>query len=84
VPPNLPRAMPWQIYHAYLQGPSAFFRLFEDTFGRQALYVTSNPDQQRREIADLSEHQTALLWCPACGKTKQGEFSGADIDRPFN
>src|SRR5947209_6753939 len=48
--------MPWQIYQAYLQGPHALFRLFEDAFGRQALYGPPDPDEQRREIESLSEH----------------------------
>ncbi|MGB7922642.1 MAG: DUF6444 domain-containing protein, partial [Pyrinomonadaceae bacterium] len=48
--------MPSQIYQAYLQGPHALFRLFEDAFGRQALYGAPDPDQQQREIDDLSAH----------------------------
>lgn len=48
--------MPWQIYQAYLSGPHALFRLFEDAFGRLALYGTPDPDQQQREIDDLSAH----------------------------
>ena len=48
--PNLPRGMAFQIYQAWLQGPSALFRLFEDSFGRQALYGTPDPDEQERTI----------------------------------
>jgi transposase len=48
--------MPWQIYQAYLSGPHALFRLFEDAFGRLALYGEPEPDQQQREIDDLSAH----------------------------
>ena len=55
MPPNLPRGMAFQIYQAWLQGPSALFRLFEDSFGRQALYGPPDPDMQQREIDDLSE-----------------------------
>jgi transposase len=56
MPPQLPDSMPWQIYQAYLHGPSALFRLFEDAFGRQALYGTPEPDQQQSTIDALSEH----------------------------
>src|SRR5215212_1896630 len=55
MPPNLPRGMAFQIYQAWLQGPSALFQLFEDSFGRQALYGPPDPDMQQREIDDLSE-----------------------------
>src|SRR5215208_6536038 len=55
MPPNLPRGMAFQIYQAWLQGPHALFRLFEDSFGRQALYGPPDPDMQQREIDDLSE-----------------------------
>jgi hypothetical protein len=48
--------MPWQIYQAYLRGLSALFRLFEDAFGRLALYGLPAPDQQQQEIKSLSEH----------------------------
>jgi transposase len=48
--------MHWQIYQAYLHGPSALFRLFEEAFGRQALCGPPEPDQQQRMIDDLSEH----------------------------
>jgi transposase len=57
---NLPDSMHWQIYQAYLHGPSALFRLFEDAFGRPALYGPPDPDQQQREIAGLSEYITHL------------------------
>jgi len=53
--PNLPRGMAFQIYQAWLQGPSALFRLFEDSFGRRALYGPPDPDLQQREIDELSE-----------------------------
>ncbi len=52
--------MPWQIYQAYLQGPNALFRLFEESFGRVALYGPPNPDQQQRAIDDLAEHIARL------------------------
>jgi hypothetical protein len=52
---KLPDSMHWQIYKAYLSRPHALFLLFEDAFGRRALYDTPDPDQQRREINDLSE-----------------------------
>src|SRR5438270_723231 len=56
MPPQMPNSMPWQIYQAYLRGPSALFRLFEDAFGRQALYGPPDLDMQQREIDALSEH----------------------------
>jgi transposase len=52
--------MAFQIYQAWLQGPSALFRLFEEAFGRQALYGPPDADMQQREINDLSE-QTGRL-----------------------
>jgi transposase len=57
---NLPDCMHWQIYQAYLQGPHALFRLFEDAFGRLALHGEPDPDMQQRQIAALSEHITRL------------------------
>jgi transposase len=47
--------MPWRIYQAYLQGPTALLRLFEAAFGRHALYGPPDPDQQQRTIDALSE-----------------------------
>lgn len=52
---RLPDSMPWQIYQAYLQGPSALLRLFEDAFGRHALYGSPEPDRQQHTIDVLSE-----------------------------
>src|SRR5215213_10898593 len=52
---KLPDSMHWQIYQAYLRGPSALFRLFEDAFGRLALYGEPEPDQRQREIEALSD-----------------------------
>jgi cell division protein FtsB len=57
---KLPDSMHWQIYQAYLLGPHALFRLFEDAFGRLALHGQPDPDMQRREIEALSEHITQL------------------------
>jgi transposase len=55
VPPKLPDSMHWQIYQAYLRGPRALFQLFEDTFGKPALFGPPDPDMQQREIESLSE-----------------------------
>jgi transposase len=55
MPPKLPNSMPWQIYQAYLSGPHALFKLFEDAFGRHALYGPPDLDQQQRTIDALSE-----------------------------
>ena len=57
---KLPDSMHWQIYQAYLRGPSALFRLFEDVFGRLALYGEPEPDMQQREIEALSADITRL------------------------
>jgi hypothetical protein len=57
---NLPDSMHWQIYQAYLLGPHALFRLFEDAFGRLALHGEPEPDMQRRELNALSEHIARL------------------------
>ncbi|MCA1565723.1 MAG: IS66 family transposase [Acidobacteria bacterium] len=54
--PKLPASMHWQIYQAHLSGPHALFRLFEDAFGRHALYGPPDPDQQQHTIDDLSAH----------------------------
>jgi hypothetical protein len=54
MPSKLPDAMHWQIYQAYLSGPHALFRLFEDTFGREALDGPPDPDRQQQQINDLS------------------------------
>ena len=53
--PNLPRGMAFHIYQAWLQGPHALFRLYEEAFGRQALYGPPDPDVQQRTIDELSE-----------------------------
>jgi hypothetical protein len=55
MPPKLPNSMPWQIYQAYLSGPYALFKLFEEAFGRYALYGPPDLDQQQRTIDALSE-----------------------------
>jgi transposase len=47
--------MSWQIYQAYLSGPHALFRLFEEAFGRQAFSGPPDPDQQQHTIDALSE-----------------------------
>ena len=57
---KLPDSMHWQIYQAYLHGPRALSRLFEDAYGRLALYGEPEPDQRQREITALSAHITQL------------------------
>jgi hypothetical protein len=54
--PNLPRGMAFRIYQAWLQGPHALFRLFEETFGRQALCGPPDPDEHEHTINTLSDH----------------------------
>jgi transposase len=58
--PKLPDSMPWEIYQAYLSGPAAVMRLFEQTFGQAALYGPPDPEQQQRSIDALSEDITRL------------------------
>ena len=57
---QLPDSMPWRIYQAYLQGPGALLRLFEDAFGRHALYGPPDPNQQQRTIDALSDDISQL------------------------
>lgn len=54
MPPKLPESMPWEIYQAYLRGPWALIKLFEEAFGRVALCGPPDPDQQQAAIDDLS------------------------------
>jgi hypothetical protein len=51
---KLPDSMCWQIYQAYLRGPNALFRLFEEAFGRHALCGPPEPDRQQCTIDALS------------------------------
>jgi hypothetical protein len=51
---KLPDSMPWQIYQAYLRGPHALFRLFEEAFGRRALSGWSESHQPQRFTNGLS------------------------------
>jgi len=55
MPPKLPASMPWQIYQAYLRGPGALIKLFEEVFGNHALCGPPEPDQQQRTITALSD-----------------------------
>jgi transposase len=57
---KLPDSMHWQIYQAYLRGPNALFRLFEEAFGRNALCGPPEPDHQQRAIDALSEQIARL------------------------
>jgi cell division protein FtsB len=57
---KLADSMHWQIYQAYRHGPSTLFRLFEEAFGKAALYGPPDPDQQQRTIDDLAQHITRL------------------------
>ncbi len=79
MPPNLPRGMPFQICQAWLQGPSALFRLFEEAFGRQALYGPPDPDTQRREIDDLSERIGRLKAQNERLRAEVGELQGHNL-----
>jgi transposase len=47
--------MPWQIYQAYLHGPNALLRLFEQTFGTVALYGPPRPELQQRALDAQAE-----------------------------
>jgi hypothetical protein len=52
---RLPDSMPWRIYQAYLRGPGALIKLFEEVFGSHAICGPPEPDRQQRTIDDLSE-----------------------------
>jgi transposase len=60
MPSKLPDSMHWQIYQAYLSGPHALFRLFEDTFGKESLHGRPHPDHQQQQLDDLSAHIARL------------------------
>jgi len=60
MPSKLPDSMHWQIYQAYLSGPHALFRLFEDAYGRGALHDPPDPDHQQQQINELSAHISRL------------------------
>lgn len=79
MPPNLPRGMAFQIYQAWLQGPSALFRLFEEAFGRQALYGPPDPDMQQREIDSLSEQIGRLQARNERLQAEVGELQGHNL-----
>jgi hypothetical protein len=51
----MPDSMPWQIYQAYLRGPGALIKLFEEVFGSHALCGPPEPDRQQRTIDALSD-----------------------------
>lgn len=53
---KLPDSMHWHLYQASLRGLHALFHLFEDAFGRQALYGPAEPAQQQHTIDGLSDH----------------------------
>jgi transposase len=71
--------MAFQIYQAWLQGPSALFRLFEDSFGRQALYGPPDPDMQQRTIDDLSEQVGRLQARNERLQAEVGELQGHNL-----
>ncbi|MFL6334560.1 MAG: IS66 family transposase [Pyrinomonadaceae bacterium] len=75
--PNLPRGMAFQIYQAWLQGPHALFQLFEEAFGRQALY--GPPDLQQREIDELSEQIGRLQARNERLQAEVGELQGHNL-----
>ena len=79
MPPKLPRGMAFQIYQAWLQGPHALFRLFEDSFGRQALYGPPDPDMQQREIDHLSEQIGRLQARNERLRAEVGELRGHNL-----
>lgn len=58
--PRLPASMYWQIYQAYLRGPHALFGLFAEAFAQHALCGPPDPNQQQRQIDDLSVDSTRL------------------------
>src|ERR687884_886794 len=79
MPPKLPRGMAYQIYQAWIQGPHALFRIFEDSFGRQALYGPPDPDMQQREIDHLSEQIGRLQARNERLRAEVGELRGHNL-----
>jgi uncharacterized coiled-coil protein SlyX len=79
MPPNLPRGMAFQIYQAWLQGPHALFRLFEDSFGRQALYGPPDPEEQERTIEALSEQIGRLQAQVERLQAEVGDLMGSNL-----
>lgn len=77
--PNLPRGMAFQIYQAWLQGPSSLFQLFEEAFGRQALYGPPDPDLQQRTIDDLSDEIGRLQARNERLQAEVGELQGHNL-----
>jgi transposase len=77
--PNLPRGMAFQIYQAWLQGPHTLFQLFEEPFGRQALYGPPDPDLQQREINELSEQIGRLQARNERLQAEVGELQGHNL-----
>jgi transposase len=71
--------MAFQIYQAWLQGPHALFRLFEEAFGKQALYGPPDPDLQQREIDDLSEQIGRLQARNERLQAEVGELQGHNL-----
>jgi transposase len=57
---RLPDSMPWRIYQAYLRGPGALIKLFEEAYGHHSLYGPPEPDQQQRTIEALSDEINRL------------------------
>jgi hypothetical protein len=55
MPPNLPRGMAFHIYQAWLQGPSALFRLLKTHSGGRLSTGLRTPTCGSGEIDDLSE-----------------------------
>lgn len=79
MPPKLPAQMPRQIYEAWLQGPHTLFRLFEEAFGRQALYGPLDRDEQERTIEALSVHIGRLKAQVARLQAEVGDLMGRNF-----
>src|SRR5215204_6867244 len=71
--------MPWRIYQAHLQGPGALFKLFEEAFGRHALYGPPDPDQQQRTIDALSEQVGQLKTQNERLQAEVGDLQGHNL-----
>jgi hypothetical protein len=71
------RISPRTIYDTYLRGPVAVIRLFEQTFGTNALSGPPTPDQQQQVIDSLVaqlDHLQAQLDCePAASSALRSE-----------
>lgn len=64
------------IYDTYLQCPAAIIRLFEHTFGTQALCGTPAPEQQQQVIDTLGAQLDDMRMQLECSREECGTLRG--------